>query len=109
MALAFLGIVERPIDMVVAGINRGANLGHDVTYSGTVTAAGDGVEVMEGVIAGVPAIAVSLNSRTSDDFDVASRFAARLARQVLARGLPEGVLLNANVPPLPADQVQVAD
>jgi 5'-nucleotidase len=103
VALAFLGIVERPIDMVVAGINRGANLGHDVTYSGTVTAA------MEGVIAGVPAIAVSLNSRTYDDFDMAGRFAARLAHQVLARGLPEGVLLNANVPPLPADQVQVAD
>jgi 5'-nucleotidase len=99
VALAFLGIVERPIDVVVAGINRGANLGHDVTYSGTVTAA------MEGVIAGVPAIAVSLNSHTSNDFGVAGRFAAQLARQVLARGLPEGVLLNANVPPLPADQI----
>ena len=49
VALAFLGIVERPIDMVVSGINQGANLGHDVTYSGTVTAA------MEGAIAGVPA------------------------------------------------------
>jgi 5'-nucleotidase len=70
VALAFLGIVERPIDLVVAGINRGANLGHDVTYSGTVTAAADGVEVMEGVIAGVPAIAVSLNSRTSDDLSL---------------------------------------
>jgi 5'-nucleotidase len=83
----------------------------DVTYSGTVTAAADGVEVMEGVIAGVPAIAVSLNSRTSNDFGVAGHFAARLARQVLARGLPEGVglpedvLLNANVPPLPANRV----
>jgi 5'-nucleotidase len=60
---------------------------------------------MEGVIAGVPAIAVSLNSHTSNDFGVAGRFAAQLARQVLARGLPEGVLLNANVPPLPADQI----
>jgi 5'-nucleotidase len=99
VALAFLGIVERPIDLVVAGINRGANLGHDVTYSGTVTAA------MEGVIAGVPAIAVSLNSRTSNDFGVAGHFAARLARQVLALGLPEGILLNTNVPPLPADQI----
>jgi len=99
VALAFLGIVERPIDMVVSGINRGANLGHDVTYSGTVTAA------MEGVIAGVPAIAISLNSLSTDDFGVAAAFAARLARQVLDRGLPEGVLLNVNVPPIPADQI----
>ena len=99
VALAFLGILERPIDLVVAGINRGANMGHDVTYSGTVTAA------MEGVIAGVPAIAVSLNSRTYDDFGVAGLFAARLARQVLDRGLPKDTLLNVNVPPLPADQI----
>jgi 5'-nucleotidase len=99
VALAFLGLVEDPIDMVVAGINRGANLGHDVTYSGTVTAA------MEGVIAGVPSIAVSLNSRTYDDFGVAGGFAARLTRDVMQRRLPEGVLLNVNVPPLPADQI----
>jgi 5'-nucleotidase len=99
VALAFLGIVERPIDMVVAGINRGANLGHDVTYSGTVTAA------MEGVIAGVPSIAVSLNSRTYDDFGAAGRFAAQMARHVLDRGLPKDVILNVNVPPLPVDQI----
>jgi 5'-nucleotidase len=99
VALAFLGIVERPIDIVVSGINRGANLGHDVTYSGTVTAA------MEGAIAGVPAVAVSLNSHTYDDFSVAGRFAARLARDVMKRGLPKGVLLNVNVPPLPTDQI----
>jgi len=54
VALAFLGMVERPNDIVVSGINNGANLGHDVTYSGTVTAA------MEGAIAGVPAIAMSV-------------------------------------------------
>jgi len=99
VALAFLGIVERPIDIVVSGINRGANLGHDVTYSGTVTAA------MEGAIAGVPAVAVSLNSHTHEDFSVAGGFAARLVRQVLDRGLLEGVLLNINVPPLSADQI----
>ena len=99
VALAFLGIIEEPIDMVVSGVNRGANLGHDVTYSGTVTAA------MEGVIAGVPAIAVSLNSLTSEDFSVAGGFAARLTRQVLKRGLSPGVLLNVNVPPIPAQQI----
>jgi 5'-nucleotidase len=96
VALAFLGIVEESIDLVVSGVNSGGNLGHDVTYSGTVTAA------MEAAISGAPAIAVSLNSRQSDDFTVAADFAASLGRQVLEHGLPEGVLLNVNVPPLPA-------
>ena len=99
VALAFLGIVERPIDLVVSGINQGANLGHDVTYSGTVTAA------MEGAIAGVPAIAVSLSSHLYRDFSVAARFASTLAETVLTRGLPQGVLLSVNVPPLPAEQI----
>lgn len=99
VALAFLGIVEEPIDLVVSGVNKGANLGHDVTYSGTVTAA------MEATLSGAPAIAVSLNSRESDDFAVAADVAARLAREVLQHGLPEDVLLNLNVPALPADQL----
>jgi 5'-nucleotidase len=100
VALAFLGIIERPIDLVISGINRGANLGHDVTYSGTVTAA------MEGVIAGVPSIAVSVNSLTYEDFSVSGSIAAGTAREVLEKGLPSGVLLNINVPPIPADQVR---
>ena len=100
VALAFLGLVERPIDVVVSGINRGANLGNDVTYSSTVTAA------MEGAISGAPAFAVSLNSLTCGDYSVAASFASRLARKVLALGLPRGVLLNVNVPPLPADQIE---
>lgn len=99
VALAFLGLVDRPIDLVVSGVNHGANLGHDVTYSGTVTAA------MEAAISKVPAIAVSLNTREQADFEVAARFAASLAQQTLERGLPEGVLLNVNVPPLPADEM----
>ena len=99
VALAFLGLAVPPIDIVVSGINRGANLGYDMTYSGTVTAA------MEGVIHGVPAIAVSLDSNSHDDFNVAAGFAAKLAREVLTHGLAEGVLLNVNVPPLPAEQI----
>ncbi|MBS3784061.1 MAG: 5'/3'-nucleotidase SurE [Anaerolineae bacterium] len=99
VALALLGLVDRPIDLVVSGVNHGANLGHDVTYSGTVTAA------MEAAISKVPAIAVSLNTREQADFEVAARFAASLAQQTLERGLPEGVLLNVNVPPLPADEM----
>ena len=99
VALAFLGLADLPIDMVVSGVNRGANLGYDMTYSGTVTAA------MEGVIHGVPAIAISLDSNAYDDFGVAAGFAARLAREALTHGLAEGILLNINVPPLPADQI----
>ena len=99
VALALLGLVDQSIDMVVSGVNHGANLGHDVTYSGTVTAA------MEATIADVPAIAVSLNTREQADFRPAARFAAYLASLTLERGLPEGVLLNVNVPPLPADEI----
>jgi 5'-nucleotidase len=85
--------------MVVAGINRGPNLGHDVTYSGTVTAA------MEGAIAGVPAIAVSLNSYQDRDYTFAAQVAAQVAEQVGAHGLPAETLLNVNVPAVPAAEV----
>jgi len=99
VALAFLGVVDEPIDLVISGVNKGGNLGHDVTYSGTVTAA------MEATIAGTPAIAVSLNSRDYDDFSVAAEVAASFGRQVVEHGLPDEVLLNVNVPPLPADEL----
>ena len=99
VALAFLGIVERPIDMVVSGINQGANLGHDVTYSGTVTAA------MEGAIAGVPAIAISLTSREATDFSFAARVAAQLAQAVAENGLPPQTLLNVDVPAVPEEEI----
>jgi 5'-nucleotidase len=99
VAMAFLGVVEQPIDMVIAGINRGPNLGHDVTYSGTVTAA------MEGAIAGVPAIAVSLDTYGEADFSFAAQVAARLAEQVHQHGLPSETLLNLNVPSIPEAEI----
>lgn len=99
VALAFLGIVEKKIDMVISGINRGPNLGHDVTYSGTVTAA------MEGAIAGVPAMAVSLDSYGEADFTLAAQVAARLAEQVQRHGLAEQTLLNVNVPAVPEAEI----
>jgi 5'-nucleotidase len=99
VAMAFLGMVERPIDMVISGINQGPNLGHDVTYSGTVTAA------MEGAIAGVPAIAVSLASYQSTDFAFAARVAALLATEVAKNGLPPQTLLNVNVPAAPETEI----
>jgi 5'-nucleotidase len=92
--LAVNGILGRRPVLVVSGINKGANLGDDVTYSGTVSAA------MEGTLLGVPSLAVSLIGRSAFRFDAAAAFAARLAAWVLERGLPSDTLLNVNVPPM---------
>ena len=104
VALPLLGLVEEPIDIVVSGINPNANIGHDVTYSGTVTAA------MEGVIAGVKGVAVSLDSpeghRAPLDYSTAAAVGRRVVEQVIADGLPEGVVLNVNVPYLPEAELK---
>ncbi len=103
VALATLGYFKEPVDLVVSGINIGANLGHDVTYSGTVTAA------MEAVIAGVPGIAVSLEVPEGHfgeiDFGPAAHAALLVARRVIENGLPPEILLNVNVPFLSDDQI----
>ena len=90
--IAVNGILKKRPDLVVSGINKGGNLGDDVTYSGTVSAA------MEGTLLGIPSIAISLASRGNFDFTLAARFAVRLARFVLKNGLPKDTLLNVNVP-----------
>ncbi len=104
VALAALGFFKEPVDLVLSGINIGANLGHDVTYSGTVTAA------MEAVIAGVPGIAVSLEIIEGYigevDFEPAARAAGHVVQQVIENGLPQEILLNVNVPFLPADKIR---
>ena len=108
VALALLGVVQQKIDLVVSGINPNANIGHDVTYSGTVTAA------MEAVIAGVPGVAVSLDSKPGQgvlDYAPAARMAARVVARLLAGDLgatllPAGVLLNINVPALPEEHIR---
>ena len=96
VALALLGLVEEKVDVVVSGINPNANLGHDVTYSGTVTAA------MEAVIDGIPGVAVSLDSPENHkgklDYSSAASVARRVVEQVIAEGLPRGVVVNVNVP-----------
>lgn len=95
IALAALGMVEWPPALVVSGINRGANMGQDITYSGTVTAA------LEAAIQGVPAIAVSLNHRDAtrvEDYAEAARIAALVAQMVLLKGLPAMTILNLNIP-----------
>jgi len=104
VALAALGYFKEPIDLVVSGINVGANLGHDVTYSGTVTAA------MEAVIAGIPGIAVSLEvpeGHTGEvDFGPAARAAEHVVRHALENGLPPEILLNVNVPFLRDEEIR---
>lgn len=80
-------------NLVVSGINKGGNLGDDVTYSGTVAGA------LEASIYGLPGIAVSLVQRVDFDFTHAAALARDLAERVLGDGLPQGTLLNVNVPP----------
>lgn len=104
VALPVLGLLPEKIDLVVSGINPNANVGHDVTYSGTVTAA------MEAAIWGLPGVAVSLD-RPSEyhgllDYGPAARLAKRIAAQVIARGLPKDVLLNVNVPYRPEGEIR---
>src|SRR5256714_12148706 len=100
--LASLGLIEGfEADLVVSGINHGANLGDDITYSGTVAAA------LEALVLGIPGIAVSQQSAAGEldfrigrefDFAVAARFVARLVEEIETVPLPDGTLLNINVP-----------
>src|SRR5512138_771247 len=95
VALALLGLVD-PIDLVLSGINPNANISHDITYSGTVTAA------MEAVISKVQGIAVSLDSPAGPkeglDYSTAASAARHVVEHYLENGLPDGVVLNVNVP-----------
>jgi 5'-nucleotidase len=85
-------------DIVISGINHGANMGDDITYSGTVSAA------MEATLMGIPAFAVSLATNAGDaDFTSAAIFASRLAEKIMIKGLPRDTFLNVNVPEVPGD------
>jgi 5'-nucleotidase len=97
--LALEAILEGPPDFLLSGINQGSNLGTDVLYSGTVSAA------MEGVIAEVTSIALSLTSFTEPEFQVAADYAVTLVQQLMAQPLPEPMLLNVNIPALPISQI----
>ncbi len=104
VALPLLGLLDKKVDLVVSGINPWANLGHDVTYSGTVTAA------MEAAIGGLPGIAVSLNTpahhQGEKDYSAAAAVGRRVAEQVIANGLPSNTLLSVNVPYLPLAEIK---
>jgi 5'-nucleotidase len=87
--------------LVVSGINKGANLGDDITYSGTVSAA------IEGSLLGIPSIAISLVIQEKPHhFEAAAAFAATLAAQVIAQGMPADTLLNVNVPNLARPEIK---
>jgi len=99
--LALLGMIDEPIDLVVSGINHGPNLGWDLTYSGTVSAA------MEGAIMGVRAFAISVTSSAPHiDYGPAARLAADLTRMLGQHTLREITLLNVNIPDLPASEIK---
>ncbi len=99
--LAVNGILrKKKIDILVSGINKGGNMGDDITYSGTVSAA------MEGTLLGIPSVAVSLVSRNRFRFDTAADFAAKVTRKVLSRKLPKDTLLNVNLPNVQKSEIR---
>ncbi len=98
--LGMLEILEEKPDVVISGINPGANVGIAIHYSGTVSAA------KEAALYGIPAIAVSVNAFRAAHYDTAAGFAASLAERVHRTGLPFGVVLNVNVPDLPPDRIE---
>ncbi|NEP17478.1 MAG: 5'/3'-nucleotidase SurE [Leptolyngbya sp. SIO4C1] len=98
--LALDAILDGPPDWVISGINHGANLGTDVLYSGTVSAA------MEGVLEGISSLAVSLASFSYQDFQPAAKVACSLVEQLSQRPIELPVLLNVNVPPVAAADIQ---
>jgi 5'-nucleotidase len=104
VALALLGLLPDKIDLVISGINPHANIGHDVTYSGTVTAA------MEAAIWGLPGIAVSLDTPEKHlsliDYGPAARVAGKIVREVVGNDFPQGIFLNVNVPYLKDEEMR---
>jgi len=98
--IAVGAILERPLDLVVSGINLGPNTATNIIYSGTVSAA------TEARILGIPSIAVSIGTFRDPVWETAAAYAQRLAQRVLEHGLPPKVLLNLNVPNLPLGRVK---
>ncbi|NQU03132.1 MAG: 5'/3'-nucleotidase SurE [Syntrophaceae bacterium] len=99
--IAIKELSEKPVDLVVSGINLGANAGINVIYSGTVSAA------TEGAIMGIPSLAISLDTRMENaDFSFAARFAGKLALSAVTNGFIRGLTLNVNIPALPEGEIK---
>jgi 5'-nucleotidase len=97
--IALETLINKKPDFVVSGINHGPNLGTDILYSGTVSAA------IEGALHGIPAVAVSLDSWNTYDFKPAAEFTAKLLQNIIHRTLPANTLLNINIPALPSKEI----
>lgn len=98
--LAIRALLKKKPNLLVSGINHGSNTAISIIYSGTVSAA------TEGTIFGIPSIAISLTTYAKADFRYAAKFARKLAQKVADEGLPEGTLLNVNVPPIPEKEIR---
>lgn len=98
--LAMHCLLERPPDLVISGINNGANLGINVLYSGTVSAA------TEAAILGAPSMAVSIGEKRNPPYEFAIDHVVTIAQWVLRNGLPRGVALNVNIPAIPPDRIK---
>jgi 5'-nucleotidase len=98
--IAVKGLLKETPRLVVSGINKGPNLGDDITYSGTVAGA------IEARLLGVPSLAVSLVARNDFRFAEAAEVAVRAAAMIFGHGLTEGTLLNINVPNLPITEIR---
>lgn len=92
-------LLKQKPDLLISGINHGSNAAINIIYSGTVSAA------TEGTVLGIPSIAVSLTTYQEADFSYAARLSARLALLVAEKGLPEGTLLNVNVPAVAESEI----
>ncbi len=97
---AVLKLLPWKPDLVLSGINQGANYGSLIIYSGTVAAAA------EAVLLGIPSAAISLTSHQAKDFRTCAKFTRKLAQWIQDRGLAPGIFLNVNVPPLPPDSIK---
>jgi 5'-nucleotidase len=97
--MGVLEILDAKPDIVISGINPGANVGVNINYSGTVAAA------KEAALYGILAIAVSIHSRDAQNYDEAALFIETLAKDVFANGLPSGTFLNVNIPDRPLNEI----
>jgi 5'-nucleotidase len=98
--LAVTGLLDKLPDMVISGINDGANMGDDTIYSGTVAAA------TEGFLLGIPSLAVSMSQHHATHFETAAHAAVELVRRFQQNPYPEPILLNVNVPDIPQSQIK---
>jgi len=93
-------ILQQRPDMILSGINLGSNVGINLLYSGTVSAA------TEGAFLGIPSVAISLNTKNNPDFGFPARFSRRMIQFVKENDLKEGTALNVNIPAIPEDQIK---